>query len=191
MKTLKDFLKKHDARKEFYEFAKDLTLEQFLETCKRGDWILWLFWKSNPDSTRELTLAKACCAEIALPLMDDKRSRDAVQVAIDFGRGRVRAKSLKHYAKKAKDVCNTYSPDNKYDAHFGTPAYVANAAFFAVSDDMTDNNICFELAKATYANVITNPLTTISDAEIAKAKIELKINRICKRYLPIGIWNIK
>lgn len=57
-KTLKDFLNKHYACEDGYQFAKDLTLEQFLTNCKRSDWILWLFCKVNPDKKKELFVVK-------------------------------------------------------------------------------------------------------------------------------------
>ena len=87
MKTLKEFLEKNQFCKKGFNFAKDLTLKQFLKTCQRGDWILWLFARMNPDSLRELTLAKAHCANTVRHLMKDARSIKAVDVAIAFGGG--------------------------------------------------------------------------------------------------------
>ena len=94
MKTLKEFLKRNQACEDGFDFAKDLTLEQFLKTCERGDWILWLFAKMNPDSLRELTLAKAHCANTVRHLMKDQRSIKAVDIAIAFGEGRKRRATL-------------------------------------------------------------------------------------------------
>lgn len=85
MKTLKQFLEEHKACLDGFEFAKDLTLEQFLNTCERGDWILWLFARMNPDSKRQITLAKGQCANTVRHLMKDKRSLDAVDIAIKYG----------------------------------------------------------------------------------------------------------
>ena len=72
MKTLKEFLEKNNACEDGFDFAKDLTLEQFLSTCQRGDWILWLFARTNPDSLRELNLAKGHCANTVRELMKDE-----------------------------------------------------------------------------------------------------------------------
>ena len=88
MKTLKEFLIKHKACEDGFDFAKDLTLEEFLNTCQRGDWILWLFVRMNPDSLRELTLAKGHCANTVRELMKDERSVKAVGGAITFGKGK-------------------------------------------------------------------------------------------------------
>lgn len=47
-----------DARK----WAIGKSIEDIWETCHRGDWMLWLFKRTNPDDLRVLTLAKAKCA---------------------------------------------------------------------------------------------------------------------------------
>ena len=94
MKKLKEFLKRNNACEDGFDFAKDLTLEEFLNTCQRGDWILWLFAKLNPDSLRELTLAKGHCANTVRHLMEDERSTKAVDVAIAFGEGKATREEL-------------------------------------------------------------------------------------------------
>ena len=137
-KTLKEFLEKNRACKNCFDFAKDLTLEQFLNTCERGDWILWLFARMNPDCLRELTLVKAHCANTVRHLMKDARSLKAVDVAIAFGEGRATRKEL----------------DDAADAAF------------AVAD-----------ADAAYA--------TAASRAVARKQIA----DICRKYLPIEIWN--
>jgi len=109
MKTLKTFLEKHNACLNSFEFAKDLTLEQFLATCERGDWILWLFAKTNPESLRELTQAKAHCANTVRHLMTDERSVKAVDVAITFGEGRATGEELNVVAADAVDAVDAAS----------------------------------------------------------------------------------
>ena len=133
-KTLKEFLKKNNACEHGYLFAKDLTLEEFLATCHRGDWILWLFAKSNPKSIRELTLAKGHCVNTVRHLMEDERSLRAVDVAIEFGEGRATKKEL----------------DSAYAA--------ADAA---------------------------------ADSASNYKKNQMETADICRKYLPINIWNIK
>ena len=122
MKILETFLEKHNACLDGFEFAKDLTLKQFLETCERGDWILWLFARTNPKSLRELTLAKAQCANTVRHLMTDKRSVEAVDVAIAFGEGRATREELNAAAAAAYvAVADAYSA-------VADAAYVAAAA---------------------------------------------------------------
>ena len=123
-KTLKEFLKKNNACEHGYLFAKDLTLEEFLATCHRGDWILWLFAKSNPKSIRELTLAKGHCVNTVRHLMEDERSLRAVDVAIAFGEGRATKEELD----------STYAA-----ADAAVPAYAAADASYAAADAAADS----------------------------------------------------
>jgi hypothetical protein len=57
----------------------------------RGDWLLSLIAKlidhCNEDHLRKLTLVKGLCAQLVIHLMDDERSRRAVEVAIAYGNG--------------------------------------------------------------------------------------------------------
>jgi len=103
-KILKRFLEKYHACDDGYEFAKDLTLEQFLNTCERGDWILWLFARMNRESLREITLAKGHCANTARHLMEEERSKNAVDIAIKFGNGEATRAELDAAASAADAV---------------------------------------------------------------------------------------
>ena len=68
--------------------------------CPRGDWMLWIAQKMGVDE-RLLTLAKGYCAKTVMHLMKDKRSRKAVDVAIEYGQGKVTKKELIYYAAAA------------------------------------------------------------------------------------------
>ena len=124
MKKLEQFLKDHRACKDGLEFARDLTLEESLNTCERGDWILWLFQRMNPSSLKELTLAKAHCANTIRHLMKDERSLNAVDVAMKFGRGEASRKELDTAAFAASDA--------SADAF---AAAAASAAAFAAAEE--------------------------------------------------------
>lgn len=82
------------------EWAADKTIEEVWQTCERGDWMLWLAQRADID-TRTLTLAKARCAELAIPYMTDERSINAVKVALAFGRGEATMEELKAAAYAA------------------------------------------------------------------------------------------
>jgi len=129
-KTLKEFLEKNHACKDGFDFAKDLTLEEFLNTCERGDWILWLFVRMNPESLRQLTLAKGHCANTVRDFMEDERSTKAVDVAIAFGEGKATRKELdkaasasasasslarKQNQKQTADICRKFLPIEIWD----------------------------------------------------------------------------
>ena len=71
-----------DACKEAKEWAKDKTWKEVYETCERGDWLLWLFARTNPNNLKELTLAKGHCANTVRYLIKDERSLKAVDMAL-------------------------------------------------------------------------------------------------------------
>ena len=94
MKTFKELLINIRACEEAREWADNKTIEEVIETCHRGDWLLWLAQKVNVD-IRPLTLAKARCAKTVLHLMKDQRSVDAVNISEAFGLGKATEKELK------------------------------------------------------------------------------------------------
>jgi hypothetical protein len=114
MKTFKELLRKLYACSNAIEWAADMTIEEVVEKCHRGDWLLWLAKKIDIDM-QKLTLAKGHCAATVLHLMKDDRSKAAVQAAIDFGEGKITRKDLDNAACVAADAA--------YDA-----AYAAAAA---------------------------------------------------------------
>jgi len=161
MKTLKTFLEKHNACQDGFDFAKDLTLEQFLNTCERGDWILWLFRRTNPQSFRQIILAKAHCANTVRHLMRDERSTKAVEVAIAFGENRASENELKADAAAAYAAYAAAADAAAADA---AAAYAADAAAYA--------------AYAAYA-----------DAAYARKQNQELTADICRKYLPLEIWD--
>ena len=74
MKTL---LKNLNACQEAIDWVGDKSLQEAWNTCPRGDWMLWLYKRLYPDNLRELTLAKAHCANTVRHLMKDERSLKA------------------------------------------------------------------------------------------------------------------
>ena len=88
MKTFKQLLNKLNACKEAVRWADDKTIEQVIEQCHRGDWLLWLARRVD-IGLHPLTLAKGHCANTVRHLMKDERSIKAVDTAIAFGEGKV------------------------------------------------------------------------------------------------------
>lgn len=172
MKTLKTFLEKHNACADGFKFAKDLTLEQFLETCPRGDWILWLFARTNPTSLKELTLAKAHCANTVRHLMTDKRSLNAVDVAIKFGKGKATGEELADAAAGVAAAGVAAAAVAAAKAAFAA-AYAAKAAFAYAA---------YPAGFAAYA--------AVADAAAAAVKQNRQQTAdICRKFLPIQIWD--
>lgn len=91
---MNELLSKFQACDDAKEWAKNKTWEEVYTTCERGDWLLWLFQKTNPEDSQLLTLAKGHCANTVRHLMQDQRSKDAVDVAIGFGEGKATQEEL-------------------------------------------------------------------------------------------------
>lgn len=128
------------ACEEAIEWAADMNWETAYNTCHRGDWMLWMFHKTNPDDIQRLTLAKGHCANTVRHLMIDTRSIAAVDAAIAFGQGKISKKDLAMVAAWAEGAAEAE-----------------------------------EAAEA---------------AEAAKIKNQKLTADICRKYLPIEIWNL-
>src|ERR1035437_3630138 len=85
--TINKLLRSLSTCAEAYKWAYNKPWPIILKTCPRGDWLLWLFQKTNPNNLKLLTLTKAHCANTVRHLMKDKRSTNAIDVAIAFGLG--------------------------------------------------------------------------------------------------------
>ena len=175
MKTLKEFLKKHEACEEGYLFAKDLTLEQFLDTCEKGDWILWLFNKSNPKDKRLRTLVAGHCANTVRHLMKDERSRKAVDVAIKYGEGKATIQQLEIATSAAHAAAYTSAYTTDADAYAASAAYAYAAYAAHAYDDIYVYASTSASLAAAFASTKTNEKLTAD---------------ICRKYLPIELWNI-
>ena len=169
-KTLREFLTKQGENNygDFFNFAKDLTLEQFLNTCERGDWILRLFARTNKESLREITLAKGHCANTVRHLMKDERSIAAVDVAIKFGNGEASVEELNAAAAEADDA-RAY-------------AYAARAA------EADALGAAYAALGAAYAAYVAAYAYAYPDAVAIEANRELTAD-ICRKYLPLEIWD--
>jgi hypothetical protein len=88
------------------EWAEGKTWEEFYNTCHRGDWLLWLFTRTNKNDLQLLTLTKGHCANTVRHLMTDERSIAAVDAAIAFGEGKITKKELDATANAAYDAAN-------------------------------------------------------------------------------------
>ena len=163
---MKELLIKLNACVEAQIWAEGKTWKEIYKTCHRGDWLLWLFKKTNPEDLRRLTLAKGYCAKTAIHLMKDKRSIDAVKASIKFGKGLISESELKTatYAAAAADAAAAYT----------AAAYAAYAAY-AADDDAA------AYAAAAYA--------ATADAADREKNQQLTAD-ICRKHLPFKIWNI-
>ena len=198
MKTLLTQLK---ACKEAIEWAGDKSWEEIYNTCHRGDWLLWLFAKTNPAGLQLLTLVKGHCANTVRHLMTDQRSIDAVDAAIAFGEGRTGIDELNAAAAAAADAAAdaAYAAAADADAAAAADADAADAADYAFAADHSAVRDAYYAAYAAYtaaADAYTAAYTaaaaSVPDACAADAKKEnQKLTAdIVRKYIPIEKFNI-
>lgn len=163
--TIDNMLKKAGACDEAKEWAKGKSWNEIFRTCPRGDWMLWLFQRTNFNDDLLLTLAKGRCAYTVIHLMKHRDSIKAVKAAILYGKGKLTKADLKLTATAAHAA-----------AHAATCPYsTADAADYA--------------AFAAYTNAIVS--ATIDAGNIAKQKNQLLTANICRKILRRKLWNIK
>ena len=134
MKTIDELLIELKACKEAQEWAQGKTFEEVYNTCYRGDWLNWLFNKTNPTDVKLLTLVKGHQANTVRHLMKDERSLKAIDTAIAFGEGRATREELNNAAEEAY-VAAAYAAEAAYAAAGAAEAdarYAAAAAYAAV-----------------------------------------------------------
>ena len=165
---MKELLIKLKACSEAREWAENKSWEEIYNTCHRGDWLLWLFKKTNPDDLQLLTLAKGHCANTVRHLMKDERSIKAIDVAIAFGEGKATREELDNAA---------------VDAAADAAAYAAAAAAAAADAAAADAAAYATAYAATYA-------AAYAATYAAKKHNQQLTADICRMYLPIEIWNI-
>ena len=170
MKT--NILKELNPCEDGYKFAKSKnSLLDAWETCERGDWLLW-FAQRLGCPLKLLTLTKGLCAKTVMHLMQDKRSRQAVKVAIDFGNGNASREELFAAAYAAHAAANAAAA--KATDHTAEYEYAAKAAYAAAADCTADD-------AAAYAGYAAYTAADYIDAE--KKANQLKTANICREIL--------
>jgi hypothetical protein len=166
--NMKDLLIKLNACNEAKDWAADKSWKEIFETCHRGDWLLWLFQKTNPNDLQLLTLAKGHCANTVRHLMKDERSIKAVDVAIAFGEGKSSREELDSSASAAASAS-------------WSAAYAAAVCAYASASADAAAYAAAYAARVSYG-----------DAAAASARKENQqlTADICRKYLPIEVWNI-
>ena len=192
MENLKQKLLELKACNEAIAWSEGKTINEVWETCPRGDWMLWLFSRTNPDDIRLLTLAKGHCANTVRHLMEDQRSIDAVDAAIKFGNGEILIDELNVFAKESYSAYVIASYASYAAAHAADAAHAALAIFDAstatasASAAASDGFIrAIDNAKPNGGNGSAYWLA-IYDIEAAAAKKanQLLTADICRKYLP-------
>lgn len=118
-KKMKKLLKELNACPEAIQWAGNKSWREIYDTCDRGDWLLWLFAKTNPDEIRNLLIIQAhfanekmrseiIIAEIVAVIVDTAIITEAASAleAANFITEIMRRMRL----KKTADICRKYLP---------------------------------------------------------------------------------
>jgi len=81
--TFRDLLVNLRACEDAKNWAKEMTIEEIVNTCHRGDWLLWLAKKIDLP-IKPITLAKVRCAKTVIHLIGYPSSLKALEVAEKF-----------------------------------------------------------------------------------------------------------
>jgi hypothetical protein len=180
VKRFQLLLVKLNACEEAKDWVADKSWEEVYSTCHRGDWLLWLFAKTNPKDLQLLTLAKGHCANTVRHIMTDERSLKAVDAAIAFGEGKITIEELDAAAWGADAACSAANAADANAADADAAAYdAARAANWAA------HTAC---AAAWSANADAEDVEGALAAYESNQKLTADI---CRKYLPIEIWNVK
>jgi len=134
MKSTKDILTKLGACTEAVKWAGRKTPKKAWETCKRGDWLLWIASKLDIDR-KKLVLAACACARTALkyvPVGED-RPRIAIETAEAWTRGEATIEQVRTAAYAASAAADAASAAAHAAYAAARAAYAASAAAHAAA----------------------------------------------------------
>jgi len=172
--TFQEWLKEKTACEDARKWAAGKTFEDVYATCDRGDWLCWLFFRTNQADKRPLTLVKGLQANQVRHLMKPV-SIAAVDAAIAFGRGEITEQDLYAYAAAAADAAYAAAADAAYAA---AAAYAdAAAACAAAAAYAAAAAAAYAAAATAYAAAYTSARAAIlaRSAEIFRENIPLEI----------------
>lgn len=167
---------------EWYQDFNGSSLDAW-NNCPRPEWMLWIAKRMGVNE-RRLCLAMGLCNKLIVHLMDDKRSRDTVKLAVDYGHGLIDRKVL---IASASEAYKAMQESYKYSFVSSASHSAASAAYFMVAALNSDSGIettCISaynsvgyVIKAAYDNCY------IDEAEAAQMYMEDKATSICREIL--------
>ena len=136
------WLKAKNACRPAKKWAAGKTWEEVYNTCDRGEWLCWLFWRTNPEDKRLLTLVKGLQANEIRFLLKDDRSINRVDTVIAYGKGEATDDDLRTAADDADITDAAYAA--AIDAAYASSAAAARRKNLAISADIFRANIPIE-----------------------------------------------
>ena len=152
MKTTKAILTELGACSEAVTWAGRKTHKQAWETCKRGDWLLWIADRFDVD--RKLLVLAACgCARTVLkyvPVGED-RPRIAIETAEAWTRGEAMIDQVRSAADAASAAHALYAAEAAaYAAAYAAADAAAHAADAADTSRISTLEKCADIVRDYY-----------------------------------------
>ena len=202
MNTIDELLIKLDACKKAKDWAQGKNFVEVYTTCERGDWLNWLFARTNPEDIQLLTLAKGHQANTVRHLMTDERSLTAVDTAIAFGEGRATREELSRAAAYIYAAYTAAAADAGYAAAADAGYAAEDASYFSVwaaraaADAADADDAAWAAAEAAWAaRAAASAARASYAAEAARAARARQSNRqltaeIFRKYISIEKFKI-
>ena len=143
--TFRDLLVNLRACEDAKNWAKEMTIEEIVNTCHRGDWLLWLAKKIDLP-IKPITLAKVRCAKTVIHLIGYPSSLKALEVAEKFAlTDEVSLDDLRNAADAAYSAAYAADAAAAYSAAYADAA-AADAAYAArIKNQKQTADICREI----------------------------------------------
>src|SRR3990167_7425201 len=185
-----------DAAK-YYDACK--SSEEAWNNCSRGDWMLWIALKLGVD-IKILTLAKVHCALTIKHLIKDKRSINALEVALKFTNNKATLKELKIAADDAH-IAAVYAGDDVVTNTAAVYAADAVSVDYIIANATHATNAIYAAANAAYiaANTAAYAAAYVNytihgavynSANDAKIRNQLETANVCRKYLTKSVFKI-
>jgi Mg2+/Co2+ transporter CorC len=193
---LATLLKNHDVDNELYEFSKNLTLQEFYETCPRGDWLFEILTLTHPNKENELRLAAAHCANTVRHLMKDKRSTNIIDYVIDNNGKKPPLELIKNAKNAVADVDDVDDDDDETAFDYACAYACAATAAYNIVDYNASYAIGYSSAHPiNVAGYTLDAVGYYADATVdyncqaVKKQNQLKTADICRQFLKIIVDN--
>ena len=193
MENLKQKLLELKACNEAIAWSNGKNINEVWETCPRGDWMLWLFSRTNSGDFKLLTLAKGHCANTVRHLMKDQRSLDAVDAAIKFGNGEISIDELNVFAEESYSAYTVISAASNAASYAAYAVFAVNAVFDSASASSDAAALAgfieaIDNARPNGGNGIPAYLRVYDLAKAyARKDNQLLTSDICRKYLPCPV----
>jgi hypothetical protein len=130
MKTFKELLENIHACREAREWAADKTIEEVVEQCDRGDWLMWLAQRLDVEE-RSFILAKAHCANTVRHLVKDARVLPAIDTAFDYAADKATIDDVRASVASVSSIDNSHYECSEFFASYAARIDSACAAYAA------------------------------------------------------------